>query len=176
MHKEQLDLTPLRNAISSYKEVLNDSQKLKEKEESGELALIEEFLKKQILSKGKKGRISSYLLLGIISKIDYIRDSCIQRFEYCYDLSLKFMTQHLKNIADSPSDIKHMDLQNKVRLAATKGIILHSWDVWFKYRENRNKTSHGYNEAMAIDIVEQLPLFLAEAEYLLERLEKYYET
>jgi nucleotidyltransferase substrate binding protein (TIGR01987 family) len=107
---------------------------------------------------------------------EFVRDSAIQRFEYCYDLSTKMIRRHLKNISDNPSEIDQTSFQNIIREAYTKGILKSSWDIWAEYRENRNATSHGYNENLAIEIVENLNAPFLEFLFLLEKLEKFYET
>ena len=106
----------------------------------------------------------------------YVRDYCIQRFEYCYDMSKKILIKHLKSISDDPMEIDRTSLANNTRRAYSLGIIKHSWDEWDIYRENRNNTSHGYDEDVAISIVEQLPIFYKELVFLLNRLEEYNEN
>ena len=106
----------------------------------------------------------------------FIRDSCIQRFEYCYDLSAKMLRKHLMNIADTPSDVKEYSFQKLIRQAYDKGLLLHSYDKWSEYRDSRNKTSHGYNKNMAISIVREIPHFYKELDHLLNKLIEYYEN
>ena len=107
---------------------------------------------------------------------EFVRDSCIQRFEYCYDLSTKMIRRHLKNIADNPSEIDQMPFANVIREAYTKGILQHSWDVWAEYREDRNATSHGYDEELAMKLVLELNNPYQEILFLLTRLKELYEA
>ncbi len=100
----------------------------------------------------------------------YVRDSCIKRFEYCYDLSTKIIKRFLSISSENIDDIKSMDFQNIIRLAYTKKILKNSWDKWWAYRDNRNKTSHGYDEHNAINIVDELELFYSEIVFLLQVL------
>ena len=104
----------------------------------------------------------------------YVRDSVIQRFEYCYDSSKKMLTRHLKNMGESDIDTK--SLADIIRLGAKKGLLYHSWDEWSRYKDNRNATSHGYDESVAIEIVSHLDGFSEELDYFLEKLHTYYET
>jgi nucleotidyltransferase substrate binding protein (TIGR01987 family) len=106
----------------------------------------------------------------------YVRDSCIQRFEYCYDLSTKIIRRFLSNISEIAEDIQNKHFSDIIRLAYTRGILKNSWDMWKEYRDNRNATSHGYDEKRAIDIVEKIPLFYTEVIFLLERLKVINET
>jgi len=107
---------------------------------------------------------------------EFVRDSCIQRFEYCYDLSTKMIRRHLKNIVDNPSEIDQMSFPNVIREAYTKGILKHSWDVWAEYREDRNATSHGYDEELAKRLVLELDDPYQEILFLLTKLKDLYEA
>ena len=107
---------------------------------------------------------------------EYVRDSCIQRFEYCYDLSTKMIRRFLSSISEIAEDIQNKYFSDIIRLAYTRGILKNSWDVWKEYRDNRNATSHGYDEKRATQIVEKIPLFYTEVIFLLERLKATNET
>ncbi len=100
----------------------------------------------------------------------FVRDSCIQRFEYCYEMSKKILIRYLKSISDDPMEIDREKLSNLIRYAYKIGIVKHSWDEWDIYRENKNNTAHGYDEGVAIDIVEQLPAFYHEILFLSESI------
>jgi len=105
----------------------------------------------------------------------FVRDSCIQRFEYCFDMSKKLVRKYLKSISDDPMEIDREKFSNLIRQAYTLGIVKHSWDEWDIYRENRNNTSHGYDEDIAIEIVEQLPVFYHEVLFLCQSIQASYE-
>ena len=106
---------------------------------------------------------------------NYIRDASIQRFEYSYELTLKMLRRHLENIADNPGDVKAYAFQEVIRQGYNKGVLENSWDVWKEYRIYRNKASHGYNERVAKELVSNIPNFLKEAQYFLEKLKAFYE-
>ncbi len=107
---------------------------------------------------------------------DYVRDACIQRFEYCFDASRKIIKRYFKSIMDDPMELENTSFADLIREAYTKGLVKHSWDEWDKYRLNRNATSHSYHEGTAIEIVESLPLFLQELLFLLNSLQSKNET
>jgi nucleotidyltransferase substrate binding protein (TIGR01987 family) len=107
---------------------------------------------------------------------EFVRDSCIQRFEYCYDLSSKMIKRHLKNIAENPGEIDQLSFQSIIREAYTKGILKNSWDKWSDFREDRNATSHGYDEELAVSIVSELNEPYLEFVFLLAKLEEIYEA
>ena len=91
---------------------------------------------------------------------EFVRDACIQRFEYCYDLATKTIKRHLKSTEDDPSAIEAMSAQDRIRRAYEIGILLNSWDKWWEYRDDRAATSHGYNEERATAIVHRSTAFI----------------
>jgi len=107
---------------------------------------------------------------------EFVRDSCIQRFEYCYDLSTKMIKRHLSNISENPSAINEMSFQQLIREGYTKGILKNSWDKWSEYRDDRNATSHGYDEERAKVVVASIVVFYEEVNFLLEQLQGFYEA
>lgn len=106
---------------------------------------------------------------------DFVRDSCIQRFEYCYDLTTKMIKRYLSTTSENPSAINEMSFQEIIREAYTKGVLKNSWDKWWEYRDDRNATSHGYDKNKAIEIVKGLRVFYLEIAFFLERLKDIYE-
>ncbi len=107
---------------------------------------------------------------------EYIRDACIKRFEYTYELSHKMLKRHLKMTASAPVEIDQLTFQGLIRLGYKQGLLLNSWDRWLVYRDNRNKTAHGYNEENALAIVAELENFVTEMEYVLQQLEKHTQS
>lgn len=79
----------------------------------------------------------------------FIRDSCIQRFEYSYELSWKMLKRHLKLTEPRSSEIEELNFQSLIRLGSDKGLLKHGWDNWKIYREAINITSHAYDEGKA---------------------------
>ncbi len=59
-----------------------------------------------------------------------------------------------------------------IRTASQDGVLLHGYDVWIKFREARNRTSHAYNEDQAVAVVDMVPLFLEEVTFVYERLQE----
>jgi len=51
-----------------------------------------------------------------------------------------------------------------------------SWDTWWVYRDNRNKTSHSYNLNVVLDIMQSLDDFHLELVYLLNALQPQNDT
>lgn len=71
---------------------------------------------------------------------------------------------------ENPGEIKEKSFQDVIRLAYTRGILKNSWDMWWEYRDNRNATSHGYDEKRAIEIISRIPTFYHEVAFLLDEL------
>ena len=102
---------------------------------------------------------------------EFVRDAVIQRFEYSYELATKMITRYLSLVSADPSSINELTFPEIIREAYTRGILKNSWDMWKIYRQDRNKTSHGYDEANAIEIANDVLLFYNEAIFLLEKLQ-----
>ena len=100
----------------------------------------------------------------------FVKDSCIQRFEYTYELSHKMLKRTLERMSPSPEEIDRLSFQDLVRLAAEQGLLAHSWDKWSAFREARNSTSHAYSEKKADEVFAAIPDFAGEAAYLLQQL------
>jgi nucleotidyltransferase substrate binding protein (TIGR01987 family) len=95
----------------------------------------------------------------------FIRDACIQRFEYTYELAHKMLRRYLE--ATEPADVKALSFPGLIRLGFERGLLSASWDVWSDFRTARNITSHAYDEAKANDVVLVLPRFAEQARFLL---------
>lgn len=102
-----------------------------------------------------------------------IRDACIQRFEYSYELSHKMLKRHLEATSANAAEIDKMTFQDLIRTGSERGLLLHGWKEWRHYRELRGATSHTYDESKANQVLEKIPEFYTEAQYLLEQLQKH---
>ena len=100
-----------------------------------------------------------------------IRDGLIQRFEFTYELSHKMLKRFLESISPSPAEIDALAFQDLIRTGNEQGLLLSDWTVWRKYREMRSKTSHTYDESVALQVVAEIPAFLNEAQYLVQQLQ-----
>lgn len=94
-----------------------------------------------------------------------IRDACIQRFEYTYELSVKYTRRQLEALADAPSTIDELGFKDMIRAAAERGLI-NNPHAWFSYRELRNAAAHTYDADKASAVFKALPVFLVDAERL----------
>lgn len=101
-----------------------------------------------------------------------VRDGLVQRFEFTYELSHKFLKRHLERVSPNPEELDRMAFADLVRTGNEQGLLLGDWPAWRGYREMRSRTSHTYDEATARIVVAGIPAFLVEARYLLDRLRK----
>lgn len=102
---------------------------------------------------------------------EQIRDGLIQRFEFSYEISHKMLKRHLEAVSPSPEQFDGMAFADLIRSGNEQGLLLGDWPKWRNYREMRGKTSHTYDEAVAIEVVQDIPAFLEEARYLLKQLQ-----
>lgn len=74
---------------------------------------------------------------------DLVRDACIQRFEFTFELAWKAAKLYL--------EFKSIEVRNPrdtLREALAQGLIADG-NAWTELQEHRNLTSHTYNEAIA---------------------------
>ncbi|NOU09437.1 MAG: nucleotidyltransferase [Nitrospira sp.] len=84
---------------------------------------------------------------------EFVRDSAIQRFEFTFELFWK----SLKAYAEE-SGLEAFSPRDSLRVAFHLGVIQEDAE-WFRMLEDRNLTSHTYNEATAETIYSHLPTY-----------------
>jgi nucleotidyltransferase substrate binding protein (TIGR01987 family) len=104
---------------------------------------------------------------------DQLRDGLIQRFEFTYELSHRMLRRYLRQVSASPDAIAQMPFQDLVRTGNDQGLLRGDWPAWRRYRDMRARTSHTYASAVAKQVVECIPDFLAEAMYLRDQLRQH---
>ncbi len=100
---------------------------------------------------------------------DDIRDACIQRFEYTYELAFKMLKRQLEQELPSREELDQLPFKEMIRIGAERGLITVP-QRWFDYRDKRNITSHTYDEEKAREVYGVLADFAADAADLLSRL------
>ena len=104
---------------------------------------------------------------------DDIRDACIQRFEYTYELAFKMLKRQLEQELPSSEELDHMPFKEVIRVGAERGLIAVP-ERWFDYRAKRNITSHTYDEDKAREVYGVLGEFTLDADDLLVRMKSRY--
>lgn len=100
-----------------------------------------------------------------------IRDGLIQRFEFTYEIAHKMLKRYLEISGPTPEIYDEMSFSELIRSGNEQGLLLGAWPEWRMYRMMRAKTSHTYDEMLALEVVAQIPQFLRESEYLLAHLQ-----
>ena len=134
MKKSELDLSNLKNSLSTLVECYSDL--LGEKDEKIKV---------------------------------YIKDSCIKRFEYTYETAKKIMNKYLKKEYDKTE--QELSINNIFREMYGLSLI-ESFENWVEYRKKRNITSHEYNIDLSGSIIDIVPIFIKDVEYLIDALDK----
>ena len=97
------------------------------------------------------------------------QQSVIKAFEFTYAVTIAIIDRVLREAAGQTETVKEMDFPDRMREAADCGLIRDPRN-FFKYRTKRNTTAYAYNQATAENILSVVDNFVADAEFLLERL------
>lgn len=101
-----------------------------------------------------------------------LRDGLMHRLETTYEISHKMLKRFLEQTAANPELFDTMAFADLIRSGNEKGLLLGDWPAWRLYRDMRSKTSHTYDEDVALQVVAGIPAFLHEAEYLAAQLQQ----
>lgn len=99
-----------------------------------------------------------------------VRDACIQRFEFTFELSWKMLKRRLQMDLPNAQELDSMTWRGLMRAGAEQGLI-DDIEAWLMYRERRNITSHTYDATKAAEVALVLPQFASAARDLFERLQ-----
>ena len=110
-----------------------------------------------------------------LEKTAIIRDSAIQRFEYTFEFAVKFMRRYIQENYSVMSDYDSNNFRDVIRTALQLNITKKPFETWIKYRDARNKTSHGYSEKDAEEVYEVAQEFLGEAKLVYQFLKNHFK-
>mgnify|MGYP000253187507 CR=1 FL=1 len=105
-------------------------------------------------------------------KDNQIRDGLIQRFEFTYEIGHKMLKRYLERTSPNPEQFDSMPFADLIRSGNEQSLLLSDWNKWKIFREMRAKSSHTYDEDIALEVVSVIVDFIAEAKVLLEQLQK----
>jgi nucleotidyltransferase substrate binding protein (TIGR01987 family) len=94
-------------------------------------------------------------------KDEFIRDSVIQRFEFCVELSWKVSKRIMGTSTTAPKDVVREMAQNK---------LISDVKLWLEAIDMRNLSSHTYNEELAEKVYGFAVKLLPELKTLRENL------
>ena len=99
-----------------------------------------------------------------------LRDACIQRFDYTFELAWKMLKRVMEREALSPAEIDGYSFKQLFRVAGEKGFLV-DVPAWFDFREKRNLTAHTYDQRRAAEVYAVIAGFEREVTELLARLQ-----
>lgn len=103
------------------------------------------------------------------SDYEEFRDSLIQRFEFCSDLLWKVLMLYLKGVLKV--QIEYASPRSVFRAAVDAGFISEKeMKKLLDIIEDRNLTSHTYNEDLAEEISEHIPGYYMAMKNILDRV------
>lgn len=91
---------------------------------------------------------------------NYIKDSCVKRFEYTLEVSWKLMKKILKKNYGKPEE--ELTVNNIFRLMQAYKYI-NNWENWRMYYEKRNNTAHEYCLIKSHELISIIPMFIEDA-------------
>jgi nucleotidyltransferase substrate binding protein (TIGR01987 family) len=92
-----------------------------------------------------------------LPKTDIVRDASIQRFEFCVELAWKTSRKVMGTQTSAPKQV--------IREMAQNGFI-DNIELWFDFLENRNLSSHTYDQVLAEKVFASAQKFFAEGKKL----------
>jgi len=93
---------------------------------------------------------------------DITRDACIQRFEFCIELAWKVSRKLMGTTTTAPKQVIREMAQNQ---------LIDNAALWLEAIDQRNLSSHTYNESLAVQVYTFASDFLPQLMALRERLE-----
>jgi len=102
---------------------------------------------------------------------DKLRDSVIQRFEFCYDTLWKFLKIYLEQT-------KHISINPPTPRRTFRGCLEHNLisekelSILINMAADRNAASHTYNERLAEHISARIPAYYETTKQILANLSK----
>jgi len=100
-----------------------------------------------------------------------IRDGLIQRYEFTYEISHKILKRYIEMTSPNPEIWDAMPFADLIRTGNELSLLKSDWTAWKVFREMRAKTSHTYDEDIALTVVQIIPKFIQEIQFLVNQLE-----
>ncbi|MCX4274687.1 MAG: nucleotidyltransferase substrate binding protein [Candidatus Gastranaerophilales bacterium] len=100
---------------------------------------------------------------------EYIKDSCVKRFEYTLETAWKLMKKIL--IKKYGKNETELTINNIFRLMQGLGYTK-NWENWRDYYQKRNATAHEYNIEKSRELIEIIPSFIKDVEFLINSIKE----
>ena len=101
--------------------------------------------------------------------LQYIADSCVKRFEYTLETAWKLIKKIL--IQEYGKTDAELTMNNIFRFMQGYGYA-EDWTRWKNYYEKRNNTAHEYNLVKSRTLIDLVPEFLKDTEFLISKLKE----
>jgi nucleotidyltransferase substrate binding protein (TIGR01987 family) len=98
-----------------------------------------------------------------------LRDACILRFEFSFELSWKMLKRQLENEIGISEEVDSYGKKQLFRIGGEMGLIKNV-EGWFDYLEKRNISTHTYDQGKAEKVFSVLEAFGRDANTLLANL------
>ena len=93
-------------------------------------------------------------------------DSCVKRYEYTFETAWKTMKKYFKLQYGKKEE--ELTMNNIFRFMESYGFT-ESWTVWRDFYSKRNSIAHEYNIEKSRNLIEIIPEFLKNVDFLLEK-------
>lgn len=103
------------------------------------------------------------------------RDSSIKRLEFSTDAFWKYLKAHILDIKDEYADSLLSPRATFRKAEQLKIVSQEEYSIVMNMYEDRNKTSHTYEEDIAEDIFTHIPLYLETMQKIINRLKNNHE-
>ncbi len=106
-------------------------------------------------------------ILTEIQILESIKESCIQRFEVCFDMTWKHLKKYLEkelglpDVPSSPKPIFKLSFSNK---------LINEVELWITFNDIRTDTSHDYSATKADVSLQNIEIFIREAIELYQKI------
>jgi len=97
-------------------------------------------------------------------KNEFIRDSVIQRFEFCVELAWKTAKKLMGTQTTAPKQVVREMIQND---------LIENVEIWLQAIDERNNSSHTYNEELAEKVYTFIVIFYPDLEKLVLKFNSY---
>ncbi len=101
--------------------------------------------------------------------IEFVSDSCVKRFEYTLETAWKLQKKILQKKYAKPE--VELTINNIFRYMEGYGFIK-SWESWRDYYKKRNDTAHEYSIVKSRRLLEIIPDFIVDVEFLIGKLKE----
>jgi nucleotidyltransferase substrate binding protein (TIGR01987 family) len=123
------------------------------------------------LAKALNALERAYLRSQATPDDEELRDACIQRFEFSFELAWKMLKRRLERDLPSADQLGTMSFRDLMRTAVESGLI-EAAPSWWVYRDMRNLSAHTYDALVAAKVYHVISPFIESCQYLLRQLEQ----